>query len=93
MLGAFLASGLIHDLVISVPARAGYGLPTAYFVLQGCGVLAERSATGIRLGLGRGITGWLWMALLTGGPAYWMFHPAFALRVMGPFLRAIGAGC
>jgi hypothetical protein len=92
-LGAFLASGLIHDLVISVPANAGYGLPTAYFLLQGCGVLVERSTVGARLGLGRGVLGWLWMALFTAGPAYFLFHPWFAMRVMIPFLRAIGAGC
>jgi hypothetical protein len=90
---AFLASGLIHDLVISVPARGGYGLPTAYFMIQGIGVLVERSPFGTRLGLAKGIAGWTWMALFTAGPAYWLFHPWFAMRVMLPFLRAIGAAC
>ncbi|MGC2333507.1 MAG: MBOAT family protein [Candidatus Acidiferrales bacterium] len=88
-LGAFLASGLIHDLVISVPARAGYGLPTAYFVLQGLGALAERSGVGRRLGLGCGVRGRLWIALIAVGPVPLLFHPWFVMRVMVPFLRAI----
>jgi Membrane bound O-acyl transferase family len=90
---AFAASGLIHDIVISVPARAGYGLPTAYFLVQGIGVLIERSSIGAKIGLGHGATGWLWMAVFTAAPAYFLFHPWFAMRVMLPFLRAIGAGC
>lgn len=90
-MSAFFASGLLHDLVISVPARAGYGLPTAYFFLQGLGVMAERSETGKRLGFGRGTTGWLWTALIAAGPVYLLFHPRFVMRVMVPFLNAIAS--
>ena len=88
-LGAFLASGLLHDLVISVPAGAGYGLPTAYFLAQGFGVIVERSETGKRFGLGRGTRGWLWTALIAIGPLYVLFHPWFVMRVMVPFLRGV----
>jgi Membrane bound O-acyl transferase family len=87
----FLASGLIHDLVISLPAHGGYGLPTGYFVLQGLGVTVERSSMGRRLGLQHGFTGWLFMLVFTAGPAFWLFHPFFVTRVILPFMHAIGA--
>jgi alginate O-acetyltransferase complex protein AlgI len=87
----FVLSGLIHDLVISVPARGGYGLPTAYFVLQGLGVAVERSTIGRRLGLREGARGWLFMAAWTAGPAFWLFHPPFVLHVILPFMKAVKA--
>ena len=88
-MAAFFASGLLHELVISVPARAGYGLPTAYFLMQGLGTLAERSEAGKRFGLGRGAIGRLWAALVAAGPLYTLFHPWFVMRVIVPFLHAI----
>jgi alginate O-acetyltransferase complex protein AlgI len=87
----FLASGLIHGLVISLPARGGYGLPTAYFVLQGLGVTLERSALGRGLGLQHGFPAWTFMFIVTAAPAFWLFHPAFVLRVILPFMHAIHA--
>jgi hypothetical protein len=87
----FVISGLIHDLVISVPARGGYGLPTAYFLIQGCAVWLERSAAGRILGLRRGIRGWLFMAVVLLAPVGWLFHPPFVLRVIIPFMKAVRA--
>jgi hypothetical protein len=83
----FVVSGAIHDLVISVPARGGYGLPTAYFVVQGLGVLVEHSFFGKQLGLRTGVRGWLFMATVTAGPAYFLFHPPFVLCVIIPFMK------
>jgi alginate O-acetyltransferase complex protein AlgI len=89
-LTAFLISGLIHELVISLPAGGGYGLPTGYFLLQGWAVLAQRTIPA-RLGLRDGFNGWLFTMFFTGVPAFWLFHPLFVRHVILPFMQAIGA--
>lgn len=88
----FVASGLVHDLVISVPAGAGYGGPTLYFLLQGAALAAERSPAGAALGLGRGWRGRLFTALAVLAPVGLLFHQPFLTRVIMPFLNALGAG-
>ena len=91
ILGLFLVSGVIHDLVISLPAGAGFGLPTAYFALQGTGLLAEH-ARGSTLARWRGRwQGRAWTWLVVAGPVFWLFHPPFVRRVILPFMRAIHA--
>jgi hypothetical protein len=87
----FVVSGLIHDLVISVPARGGYGLPTAYFVVQGLGVMFERSAPARLMGLQKGLPARIFTLVVTAAPAFWLFHPLFVHRVIIPFMQAIHA--
>jgi predicted DCC family thiol-disulfide oxidoreductase YuxK len=87
----FLMSGLIHELVITIPAQGGYGLPTGYFAVQGLGIAGERTRLGRRLGLGRGWRGWLFTVLVTAGPAFWLFPPPFIRHVILPMLAVIGA--
>jgi Membrane bound O-acyl transferase family len=90
-LSVFLASGLLHEAVISVPAGGGYGLPTAYFLFQALMLQLEHSRIGRRLGLGQGLRGWAFVFLVTAGPALMLFHPIFVREVILPFLAVIGA--
>ena len=85
----FGLSGLLHEMVISVPAGAGYGLPTAYFLLQCAGVLIEKSAIGRRLGLGRGLKGRVFAFAVAGGPIFILFPPSFVANVVIPMIKAI----
>jgi hypothetical protein len=81
-ISTFFASGLAHELVISFPARGGWGLPTGYFVVQGLAMLAERRWN---------LCGRYWTIAVVAGPVFWLFHPAFVLGVMIPFFAAVGA--
>jgi hypothetical protein len=84
---AFVTSGLLHELSISVPVLAGFGLPLLYFLLHGGLVLAERG-----LGrAGRPVSEWGWWAhvwvigwLLLPLPI--LFHPPFLRGVVWPLI-------
>ena len=84
---AFAVSGLVHELVISLPAGAGYGLPTGYFLLQGLAVVVQRKTAVLR----GAVSGWLFTLVVVAAPAYWLFHPPFVARVIVPFMKAMGA--
>ena len=90
-IGVFVLSGLIHELVITFPADAGYGLPTLYFTLQGAAMLAERSGIGARIGLARGRLGHAFALIVVTLPIFSLFPPLFVIRVMVPFLEFIRA--
>ncbi len=86
----FLVSGLVHDVVISLPAGGGYGWPTIYFLVQGVGVLAARSRVGRVIGWRKGgVMARLLTAALVLGPIGWLFHEPFVLKVMSPFVAAL----
>ena len=82
----FLFSGIVHDLVISLPARGGYGGPTAFFLLQAAAILLERSKLGQRLGLAHGGRGWVFTMLVLVGPMFLLFHPPFVRTVVVPYV-------
>ena len=88
---SFLVSGAIHDLVISLPARGGYGGPTMFFAIQGAGVLLERSDFGRRAGLQSGFSARVFAFAVLLLPAPLLFHRPFMLGVMVPFMGALGA--
>ena len=73
----FLISGLLHELAISYPAGAGWGMPLGYFALQGVMVLVERKLR---------VKGPLWVALVVLLPLPILFHTAFRAAIILPFL-------
>lgn len=85
----FLFSGIVHDVVISVPARGGYGKPTLYFLIQWLAIAIQRSGWGRSTGIQGGMRGWLFTMLTLGLPLGLLFHPEFATRVILPFVEAL----
>jgi len=82
-------SGLVHELVISIPAGGGFGLPTLYFLLQGLAVLVESRFAGNRMSWGRDLLDRAIAAVVIVGPLPLLVHRPFINAVVAPFLKAI----
>jgi hypothetical protein len=91
VLAGFLFSGVVHDIVISVPAHGGYGGPTLFFGIQGAALMVERSTFGRAVGLGRGARGRIFALLVLIAPVGLLFHRPFVVGIMTPFMRPLGA--
>jgi hypothetical protein len=91
IVGGFVFSGAVHDLVISVPAHGGYGGPTVFFAIQGIAMVIERSEFGYLIGLGSGWSGRLFALAVLVAPIGLLFHRPFVVGIIVPFMHALGA--
>jgi hypothetical protein len=91
LMTAFALSGLLHEMAISVPVRAGYGQPLAYFLLHGVLVLVERALaeSGIVLAGWRGRS---WAAVWVLAPLPLLFHQPFLAGVVWPLIGIPSGG-
>lgn len=89
LMASFVTSGIVHDLVISIPAGGGYGLPTLYFAIQGAAILSQRSRLGKELHIKSGVCARLFMVAVLVSPSPLLFHDWFIHRVIVPFLQAL----
>jgi alginate O-acetyltransferase complex protein AlgI len=75
-LALFVLSGLLHELALSLPAGAGWGLPLGYFLLHGALVAVED-----RLRIANRAWTWFWLI----APSPWLFHEPFRRALIVPF--------
>ncbi len=80
--GAFLFSGLLHELAISVPVQAGFGLPMLYFAIQAIGMTIEKRATFLTSKL----IGRAWSAAWVLIPVPILFHKPFLAGCVWPLV-------
>jgi hypothetical protein len=92
MWAVFLFSGVVHEAGISVPAEAGYGLPTLYFIVQALAIMFQGLRPGKQLSLDRGQLGQAFTTLVVYLPIPILFHPPFVYRVVVPLMQAVSGG-
>jgi hypothetical protein len=87
LIGVFVISGLLHELAISFPAGAGWGLPSCYFLLQGVLVTLERHLLRPQRWPGALARMWAWSWLLVPLPL--LFHTPFRQALVVPLFHRL----
>jgi alginate O-acetyltransferase complex protein AlgI len=84
---SFLGSGLLHELAISVPVRAGYGMPLAYFMIHGLLMMIEARLAKSNRPIDRvPWVGRVWTLAWLLVPLPILFHPPFLAGVVWPLI-------
>jgi hypothetical protein len=82
---AFMFSGLLHELALSVPVNSGYCLPLLYFIIQGALVLIEKALSSHNiLFLKNKIIARLWVFFWLVAPMPLLFHTEFIKQIVWP---------
>lgn len=85
LMAAFIFSGLLHELALSVPVNSGYGLPTLYFTIQGILVLTEKVLANNKvMFLQNKIIARIWVFFWLVVPMPLLFHPQFIKQILWP---------
>ncbi|RAV97713.1 wax synthase family protein [Pseudochryseolinea flava] len=88
---SFLFSGLLHEIAISLPVNAGYGLPMIYFIIHAVAMQLESKSAIVQKIVNHRIFAHAWVMTILIIPMPLLFHTAFMERVMIP-LRDIMLG-
>lgn len=78
---AFMVSGLLHEVAISLSVMKGFGLPMLYFLIHGILMTVEKKV------FTKSKPGTVWVILCLVLPLPILFHKAFLLDVIWPILR------
>ncbi len=84
---AFLFSGVLHEIAISVSVMAGFGLPMMYFFIHGALLVAESNSRGLHRALQYKTFGraWVWFWLIVPIPL--LFHSYFMNGIIYPIIN------
>jgi len=85
LFASFLVSGLLHEMAISLPVRAGFGLPLLYFATHGALVLVERALARAGRPIG-GALGRAWTLAALALPLPLLFHRPFLEGIVWPLI-------
>lgn len=88
MISAFLVSGILHEIAISLPVEAGYGFPLLFFVVHAIGMILERQVGWVKRIVAHNIYARIWVYAWLLLPMPLLFHSSFLELVIIP-LRTI----
>lgn len=86
---SFLLSGLLHEIAISLPVEAGYGLPILYFLIHALAMQLESKSVLIQKLIRHRVWSHVWVMALLILPMPLLFHQPFIDGVLKPVATSI----